>query len=115
VITIGTGDNGKVLCVQRGTGVMVILRGTLARKWTPIQVSSAALTPRANGKLALMAGATGAYFMANRAGTSVISSARPACTGATSGGPVSTSPQGPGGVMHCDLMQGFHVTVVVSG
>ena len=114
-ITVGTGDNGKVLCVKQGTGVMVILRGTLARKWTPIQVSSTALTPRANGGLTLVVGATGAYFTAARAGTSIISSARPACTGATSGGPVSTSPPGPGGVMHCNVMQTFHVTVVVSG
>lgn len=114
-ITIGTGDNGKVLCVKQGTGVMVILRGTLARKWTAIQVSSNALTPQPNGRLTLVVGATGAYFAAAHAGTSVISSARPACTGATSGGPVSTRPPGPGGVMHCNVMQAFHVTVVISG
>jgi hypothetical protein len=114
-ITVGTGDNGKVLCVKQGTGVMVILRGTLARKWTAIQVSSTALTPRPSGRLTLVVGATGAYFTAAHAGTSVVSSARPACTGATSGGPVSTRAPGPGGTMHCNVMQAFHVTVVVSG
>lgn len=113
-ITVGTGDNGKVLCVKRGTGIMVILRGTLARKWIPIQASSTALTPGPNGRLTLMVGATGAYFTAARAGTSVITSARPACTGATSGGPVSTSPPNPGGAMHCDVMQSFRATIVVS-
>jgi hypothetical protein len=114
-ITVGAGDNGKVFCVQPGTGIMVVLRGSLTRKWTPIHASSTALTPQANGGLTLTVGSTGAYFMAAHAGTSVISSARPACTVAKSGGPVSSTPTTPGGTMHCNVMLAFHVTVVVSG
>jgi hypothetical protein len=108
VVTIGTADNGKVLCLRQGTAIQVILRGSLARKWTPIKVSSAALTTRPN-RLALPVGATGASFMAAGTGTAIISSARPACATATSPTPV------PGGVMHCGALQAFHVTIVVSG
>jgi hypothetical protein len=100
-VTVGASDNGKSVCVKPGTAVMVILRGTPDRKWAPIHASSRALVPRGNGRLMLMMGATGAYFVAARPGTAVISSARPACAPAS------------GGAASCGAKVAFHTTVVV--
>ena len=100
-VMISVSDNGRSFCVKPGTGVLVILRGTPDRKWAPIHASSRAVVPRANGHLLLALGVTGAYFVAARAGTAVISSARPACAAATPG------------TASCDTMLAFRATLVV--
>ncbi len=100
-VLLSASDNGKSFCVKPGTGVLVLLRGTLGRKWAPIHASSHAVVPRANGGLMLALGVTGAYFVAAHPGTAVISSARPAC-GASSAGTAS-----------CNTKLAFRTTLVV--
>lgn len=102
-------DNGKSLCVRPGTGVMVVLRGSPGRRWAPVHASTGALVPRPNGRLALVVGATGAYFVAAHPGSAVISSARPGCGTATA----SASPSPRAGGMECGMAQAFHATIVI--
>ena len=110
-LNLGNADNGKSFCLpQRGT-VLVTLRGTPARMWSPIHASSAALAPRANGRLLLVRGATGAYFAAVRPGTAVLSSARPVCQTSASATPAPSSPV----TMPCMAELAFRVTIVITG
>jgi hypothetical protein len=104
-IDVTSGDNGKTLCVRRGTGVLVTLQGTPASKWAPIHASSTALSRQANGRLALPLGVTGAYFVALHPGSSVITSSRAVCG--------TTPSASPGHTMTCDSRQAYHVTVKV--
>jgi hypothetical protein len=101
-VTVDASDNGKSFCVKPGTGILVVLRGSPARKWTPIHVSSSVLAPRPNGRLQL--DVTSAYFVAVRSGTAVITSARPVCASHPSSGSLS-----------CDSELAFHATVKVHG
>jgi hypothetical protein len=108
-LTITAADNGRSFCVTRGTSVVVFLRGTQARKWSPIRASSTVLRPHANGEFTLTIGVTGASFVAVRPGTAIISSGQPAC------GP-SSPPKGssPGsGTLECGAILVFRVTVTV--
>ncbi len=107
-VMVSASDNGKSFCVRPGTGILVVLRGSPVRKWTPIHVSSSVLVPRSNGRLALQLGVTGSYFVAARPGTAVITSARPLCASHAA----SASPS-PGGAMSCDSELAFHATVKV--
>jgi hypothetical protein len=111
-VTVSASDNGRSFCVRPGTGVLVVLRGSPARKWTPIHASSGVLTPRPNGRLTLQLGVTGEYFVATHSGTAVISSARPVCASPAASGGSSPSP---GGIMSCDSELAFHATVKVHG
>ena len=99
-LTISNADNGAVLCVRVGDHVAVFLSGTLARKWAPIHSDSRALTPEANGRLALRVGWTGASFTAAHPGSARITSTRSACK--------------PGAPGDCGTSLVFRVTVVVS-
>jgi hypothetical protein len=107
-IVITNADNGRALCVRPGTAVLVYLKD-LAGRWAPIQASSAALEPRANGRLTLMRGVTGASFQAAGPGTAVISSFQDSC------GPTSTPGNaGSGsGTLECGAILDFRVTVRV--
>src|SRR5262249_20701373 len=78
-LTIKKADNGGILCATVGERVLVLLTGTMARKWSPIEAGSAALTPAASGELALRVGVTGASFIAAHPGSARISSARVGC------------------------------------
>jgi hypothetical protein len=108
-LTITAAGNAKSFCVTRGTNVVVFLKGTPARKWSPIRASGGVLRPHANGELALALGVTGASFEAVRPGTAYILSGRPAC------GP--GVPPGDGaagtGTLSCDAILAFRVTVSV--
>lgn len=99
-LTLSNADNGAVLCVRVGDHVAVLLSGTLARKWAPIHSDSRALTPEANGRLALRVGWTGAFFTAAHPGSARITSTKSACKPGTSG--------------DCGTSMVFRVTVVVS-
>jgi hypothetical protein len=108
---LSNNDNGKSFCMKRGATVLVTLRGTPASMWAPIHASSAALAPRANGRLMLARGVTGAYFAAVHPGTAVLSSIRPAC-------PSSASPavqSSRSATMHCGAELAYRVTVVIVG
>jgi hypothetical protein len=108
VITLTTADNGRSVCVRRGTAVQVYLRGTQASRWSAIHASSGVLRPRANGPLLLAVGVTGASFIAARPGTASITSIRQACP---------TPPPNSGsqsGIMECGAILGFRVSVRVS-
>jgi hypothetical protein len=104
-LTITGADSGSSFCVTRGTNVTVFLKGTPARKWSPIKASGSALRPSANGELALALGVTGASFAAVQPGTAIITSGRPAC------GPGETA-SGTGS-MSCNAILAFRVTVTV--
>ena len=99
-VTLSNADNGAVVCVRVGDHVAVFLSGTLARKWAPIHSDSRVLTREANGRLALRAGWTGAFFTAAHPGSARITSMRSACK--------------PGASGDCGTSMVFHVTVVVS-
>ena len=64
LITITYADNGRTLCVRRGTAVQVYLSGTPANRWMAIHASGDALVPHAHGRLMLKPGMTGASFLA---------------------------------------------------
>lgn len=99
-VTLSNADNGAVVCVRVGDHVAVFLSGTLARRWARIQSDSRALTPEANGRLALRVGWTGAFFTAAHPGRARITSTKSACK--------------PGAPGDCDISMVFHVTVVVT-
>jgi hypothetical protein len=111
LITITYADNGRTLCVRPGTAVQVYLKGAGSSRWLPIHTSNeAVLAPHANGRLTLMAGVTGASFLAVHRGTATISSfGRPCGPDATPGNAAA-----PGGVMECGVIIAFHVTVKVT-
>jgi hypothetical protein len=99
-LTIKNADNGRILCAAVGERVLVFLTGTMARKWSPIEADSAALTPAASGELALRVGVTGASFIAAHPGSARISSARMGCKHSAAAG--------------CSMSMTFHATVVIS-
>ena len=111
LITITYADNGRTLCVRPGTAVQVYLKGTAVSRWLPIHTSNkSVLAPHANGRLMLVAGVTGASFLAVHRGTATISSfGRPCGPDATPGNAAA-----PGGVMDCGVIIAFHVTVKVT-
>lgn len=99
-LTIDNADNGTVVCLRVGDHVLVYLHGIHGHRWTAIRSSSTALTPQANGRLALKVGLTGAFFKVAHVGTARIVSTLPDC--------------GPGAPGHCATAMVFHVTVVAS-
>ena len=108
VITLTNADNGRSVCVRRGTAVLVYLRGAPASRWSVIHASSAVLRPRANGRGLLALGMTGASFVAVRPGTASITSTRPVCPTPP---PNSMSQSG---TVECGAILGFRVSVRVS-
>jgi hypothetical protein len=108
-LTITAADNYKSFCVTPGTAVTVFLKGTAARRWAPVHVSSAALVPHANGELTLAIGVTGAAFLAAQPGTAFITSGRPACGPGVPPGDSATGT----GTLSCDTIIAFRVTVMV--
>lgn len=109
-LTITAADNGRSFCVTRGTSVTVFLKGTQARKWSPIRASSPVLRPHANTEFTLPIGVTGASFVAVQPGTAIISSGQPACGPPTGGSSSSGS-----GTLECGAILEFRVTVTVVG
>ena len=111
LITITYADNGRTLCVRPGTAVQVYLKGVATARWSPIRTSNqAVLAPRANGRLMVMAGVTGASFLAVHRGTAAISSLGRPCGPDTTPGNAAA----PGGIMECGVIVAFHVTVKVT-
>lgn len=101
-------DNGKTLCVTSGATITVLLRGAPGSRWEPVKSDSTVLVPRANPRLALQAGMTGATFVAARPGKAVISSVRFPCRTSQA----TPSPTGKN-TFHCGVIVGFHATVTV--
>jgi hypothetical protein len=101
--TITDKDNGKSFCVVTGTGVFVFLHGSPARMWAHLRPSSAAVQPRPNGRLALMVGETGGYFVTTRSGDVVLTSSRNPCHASA------------GSTAHCTGQSYFEVTLVIGG
>lgn len=98
MLTFGRHDDGKVVCVARGTTVGIYLQGTPARRWSPIRTASPALTPVPNGRLMLKVGVTGAFFKAVSSGVATVTSSRPSC---------------PKRGTSCGAVQSFRLTLVV--
>jgi hypothetical protein len=113
-LVLGNSNEGRSYCVGVGTEVLIFLRGTPAIRWAPIHASSDVLQPRANGRLMLALGVTGASFVAVRPGTAMITSYRPACAGSVpTGSGVSSMSGASQPTMMCDALLGFRVTVIV--
>jgi type V secretory pathway adhesin AidA len=112
VLTVTAADNGKTYCVGTGTVILVVLRGVPPQRWTAIHASSAALAPRADPRLMLMAGATGASFVAARPGSAAITSTRVPCHVPVSAGPPVGD--GPAPSAQCGAVMVFKVTLGVS-
>jgi hypothetical protein len=110
LITITYADNGRTLCVRRGTAVQVYLSGTPANRWMAIHASGDALVPHAHGRLMLKPGMTGASFLAAHPGTATITSIREPCgPGQTPGNTGAQS-----GTLECGVIIAFHATVKVT-
>jgi hypothetical protein len=110
LITITYADNGRTLCVRRGTAVQVYLKGTPANRWSAIHATGDALTPHANGRLMLPVGVTGASFLAAHPGAAVIRSFQQPCgPGQTPGSQAAQS-----GTLECGVIIAFHATVKVT-
>lgn len=107
-LTVTKQDNGKALCVTRGTTVAVYLQGTPARRWGPIRSASPSLTPVASGRLMLKLGVTGAFFKAVKPGVATVTSSVRSCPGGEAGGG-TTGPAGP----PCKMGTVFRLTLVV--
>ena len=107
VITLTNADNGRSVCVRRGTAVQVYLRGTQASRWSAIHASSGVLQSHANGHLLLALGVTGGSFIAAHPGTASLTSTRLICP---------TPPPNSGsesGTVECGALLGFRVSVRV--
>ncbi len=110
LIMITYADNGRTLCVRRGTVVQVYLSGTPANRWMAIHASGDALVPHARGRLMLELGVTGASFLAAHPGTATITSFREPCgPDATPGNAAAQS-----GTLECGVIIAFHATVKVT-
>jgi hypothetical protein len=110
-VTITNADNGRTVCVRRGTAVLVFLRGLPPHKWAAIRAFGAALQPHANGHMMLQLGVTGGSFLAVHRGTSVLISTLMAC------GPTQAPPNADaqsGGGLECGAILGFRATVKVT-
>jgi hypothetical protein len=110
LVTITYADNDQTLCVRPGTAIQVFLKGMPPHKWTAIRASGMALARRANGRMTLALGVTGASFEAVRRGTAVITSLMQVC------GPTATpgNAAAQSGVLECGAILGFHTTVKVT-
>lgn len=107
-LRVSVDDNRQSFCVNRGTTVLVYLKGSQGHKWALIQASSSALQSIANAHLQLAAGVTGASFAAAHPGTAIITSVRPVCG--------SQPPQADTsrvGAVQCEAILTFRVTVTV--
>jgi hypothetical protein len=110
LITITYADNGRTLCVRRGTAVQVYLKGTPTNRWSAIHATGDALTPHANGRLLLRLGVTGASFLAANRGTATIRSFRQPCGPNTTPGNQAAQ----SGTLECGVIIAFHATVKVT-
>jgi hypothetical protein len=110
LITITYADNGRTLCVRRGTAVQVFLKGTPTNRWSPIHASGDALAPHANGRLMLQVGMTGASYLAAHPGTATLRSFQQPC------GPSQTpgNQAAQSGTLECGVIIAFHATVKVT-
>lgn len=110
LITITYADNGRTLCVRRGTAVQVYLTGTPANRWMAVHASGDALVPHAHGRLMVKLGVTGASFLAAHPGTATITSFQEPC------GPDQTPPNAgsQSGTLECGVIIAFHATVKVT-
>jgi hypothetical protein len=105
-LTITLADNNKSLCVTVGTAIAAFLRGTPGDEWSVIHSDSAALVPKADPRMMLQAGVTGAAFEAVRPGFAVVSSVRYPCQRAAGTGAAASPP-----AMDCGTANAFRVTL----
>lgn len=110
-------DSGKTYCFRVGDTVDVFLRSTQADLWLQPLTSSSVLKPVPNGAAALVAGATEGSFAAARTGQAFVTSVRPPCQAAISGGKNELEPndQIPRSypLRLCPPANRFSVTIVV--
>jgi hypothetical protein len=113
-LTLTGKDNGKVFCVPAGARIAIYLRGTPAHPWGAIRSASPVLKPVPDGRLMLEAGVTGAFFQAVRPGTATVRSIMTPCQRGSPGASVPPS-GGPGSGPQCQVVVGFHITLLVTG
>ena len=88
-------DNGKTVCVRVGGAVAVLLRSGDSHLWLRPLASGSALKPAPSGEASLVKGMTGAWFSAVRPGRVLVTSVRPPCEIAISGGKGGLEPSDP--------------------
>ena len=111
-LTVTLAANHKTICVTTGTTVQVILQGTLSDKWTSVHYASSTLVPKADPRLMLRVGVTGAAFEAVRPGVAILSSARHAYRPGASAVPAAATPSD-SAASACGAMLAFRMTLVV--
>ncbi len=87
-------DNGKTICVRVGGTVTVLLSSNDSSRWLQPLASGSALKPAPSGEGSLVKGVTGAWFTAARPGQVLVTSVRPPCEVAISGGKGDLQPDG---------------------
>lgn len=106
MLTVTIADNNKSMCVTTGTVILVNLRGTLSDKWGGIHSSSAVLAPKADPRLLLQVGFTGAGLEAIHPGVATISSVRNPCL-------LRAPTAKPSPAMRCTSTSDFRLTLTV--
>jgi hypothetical protein len=105
VVKLAESDDGETLCVNLGTTVEVLLRGTPADKWKSIDSSSElVLAPKLEPGMGVPAGWTGTAYEAIRSGTAYVASFRYPCGTASPG----THD------MQCGVIQSYRVDITVA-
>lgn len=87
-------DNGKTFCVRVGGTVTVLLSSNDSSRWLQPLASGTALKPAPSGEGSLVKGMTGAWFTAASSGQVLVTSVRPPCEVAISGGKGDPQPDG---------------------
>lgn len=87
-------DNGKTICVRVGGTVTVLLSSNDSSRWLQPLASGSALKRAPSGAASLVKGVTGAWFTATRSGQVLVTSVRPPCEVAISGGKGDLQPDG---------------------
>ena len=105
VVKLAESDDGETLCVNLGTTIEVLLRGTPADKWKSIDSSSELiLAPKLEPGMGVPAGWTGTAYEAIRSGTAYVASLRYPCGSASPG----THD------MQCGVIQSYRVDITVA-
>jgi hypothetical protein len=99
-LTVTVTDNSGTVCVNLGGVVTAVLQGAPEQMWRPLALAGDALSP-SSGAAPPVIGATTARYNAVKAGSTGMSSTRPAC------------PPAKPGSLSCNSLQYFHVTVIV--
>jgi hypothetical protein len=111
-------DNEKTFCARVGDTVAVLLHSDQSSRWLSPLASGSALQAAPNGAASLTVGETGGWFTAVRPGRVLVTSVRPPCQVAISGGKGGLEPADPVPKSYplrfCPPGQRFTVSIIVT-